>query len=115
MAACSFSQENHNEQREEPAGPGGSSAYLHVDPLVHPLSSGRSALPHLQENQGVLGKTGLQHDGLAREQPDLNPVENLWNIMKQRLKTKDIGFGPKLQAKLKKLWVILGIQPCWAI
>jgi hypothetical protein len=35
--------------------------------------------------------------------------------MKQRLKTKDIGFGPKLQAKLKKLWVSLGIQPCWTI
>ncbi len=39
--------------------------------------------------------------------PDLNPMENLWNIMKDGLKSKDIGSAPKLQAELKKLWVSL--------
>ncbi len=39
--------------------------------------------------------------------PDLNPIENLWNIMKDGLKSKDIGSAPKLQAELKKLWVAL--------
>ena len=39
--------------------------------------------------------------------PDLNPIENLWNIMKEGLKKKDIGSAPKLQAELKKLWVSL--------
>jgi hypothetical protein len=39
--------------------------------------------------------------------PDLNPIENLWNIMKEGLKSKDIGSAPKLQAELKKLWVSL--------
>ncbi len=38
---------------------------------------------------------------------DLNPIENLWNIMKDGLKSKDIGSIPKLQAELKKLWVTL--------
>ncbi len=39
--------------------------------------------------------------------PDLNPIENLWNIMKEGLKTKDIGSTPRRQAELKKLWVPL--------
>jgi transposase len=41
--------------------------------------------------------------------PDLNPIENLWNIMKEGLKKKDIGSAPKLQAELKKLWVSLDL------
>jgi hypothetical protein len=39
--------------------------------------------------------------------PDLNPIENLWNIMKDGLKSKDMGSAPKLRAELKKLWVTL--------
>jgi transposase len=39
--------------------------------------------------------------------PDLNPIKNLWNIMKDGLKSKDIGSAPRLQAELKKLWVTL--------
>ena len=36
--------------------------------------------------------------------PDLNPIENLWNFMKVKLKTKDISSGPKLIREIKILW-----------
>jgi transposase len=39
--------------------------------------------------------------------PDLNPIENLWSIVNENLKGKDISSAPKLQAELKKLWVNL--------
>jgi transposase len=36
--------------------------------------------------------------------PDLNPIENCWNFMKEKLKTKDTGSIPKLIFEVKKLW-----------
>ena len=37
--------------------------------------------------------------------PDLNPIENAWNYMKNQLKKKDISSVPKLTEEIKKLWV----------
>jgi hypothetical protein len=36
--------------------------------------------------------------------PDLNPIENLWSYMKNKLKHKDISSGPKLIKEIKTLW-----------
>jgi hypothetical protein len=36
--------------------------------------------------------------------PDLNPIENCWNQMKQKLKDVDISSLPKLKEALLKLW-----------
>ncbi len=37
--------------------------------------------------------------------PDLNPIENAWNYMKNKLKKKDVSSVPKLMEEIKKLWV----------
>jgi transposase len=37
--------------------------------------------------------------------PDLNPIENCWNYLKQNLKDKDTGSVDKLIAAIKMLWV----------
>lgn len=37
--------------------------------------------------------------------PDLNPIENCWNYMKEALKTKDIASVPKITEEIKKLWL----------
>jgi hypothetical protein len=36
--------------------------------------------------------------------PDLNPIENCWNHMKNKLKDVDISSLPKLKDALSKLW-----------
>jgi transposase len=36
--------------------------------------------------------------------PDLNPIENCWNYMKEKLKCKDTGSLPKLIREIKILW-----------
>ena len=36
--------------------------------------------------------------------PDLNPIENCWNFMKNELRKKDISSVPKLIDELKSLW-----------
>ena len=36
--------------------------------------------------------------------PDLNPIENCWNYMKNKLKEVDISSVPRLQEALLKLW-----------
>ena len=36
--------------------------------------------------------------------PDLNPIENMWNYMKNDLQTCDTGSIPKLTTAIKKLW-----------
>ena len=37
--------------------------------------------------------------------PDLNPIENCWNFMKNMLRKKDISSFPKLTLEIKKLWI----------
>ena len=36
--------------------------------------------------------------------PDLNPIENLWAIMKMRLKERDTSSVPKLEAAVRDIW-----------
>jgi transposase len=36
--------------------------------------------------------------------PDLNPIENMWNYMKNKLQGRDTGSIPKLQAEIQKIW-----------
>lgn len=36
--------------------------------------------------------------------PDLNPIENLWNIIKRNLRGKDTSSLPKLQAAIQESW-----------
>jgi len=36
--------------------------------------------------------------------PDLNPIENMWSIMKSRLRKYDTGTVAKLRSALKFLW-----------
>ena len=36
--------------------------------------------------------------------PDLNPIENCWNYMKDKLKNKDIGSLDKLVFEIKSPW-----------
>lgn len=38
--------------------------------------------------------------------PDLNPIENCWNYMKEKLKSKDTGSLPKLIHEIKLLWTL---------
>ena len=42
--------------------------------------------------------------------PDLNPIENLWSIMKQRLKERDTSSVPKLEAAVRDIWDNLEID-----
>ena len=35
---------------------------------------------------------------------DLNPIENLWSIVKQRLKERDTSSVPKLEAAVRDIW-----------
>ena len=37
--------------------------------------------------------------------PDMNPIENCWNWMKDQLQDRDTGSVPKLIEEIKKLWV----------
>jgi transposase len=39
-----------------------------------------------------------------RNSPDLNPIENCWNYMKKKLKSKDTGSIEKLTREIKILW-----------
>lgn len=36
--------------------------------------------------------------------PDLNPIENLWDIIKNKVECQDTGSIPKLTAAIKKVW-----------
>ena len=36
--------------------------------------------------------------------PDLNPIENLWGIMKSRLRDRDVSSIPRLEAAIREGW-----------
>jgi hypothetical protein len=81
---------------------------------------------HLLLFMGIHGCTHFLHDGapchaskrikdfLAEQpfhviewpgnSPDLNPIENCWNQMKNLLKKKDVSSVPKLTTAIRQLW-----------
>ena len=42
--------------------------------------------------------------------PDLNPIENLWSIMKEKLKERDTSSVPKLEAAVRDIWENIDIS-----
>ena len=42
--------------------------------------------------------------------PDLNPIENLWWIVKQDLPGKDVSSVPKLEAAIRDSWANIPLQ-----
>ena len=36
--------------------------------------------------------------------PDLNPIENLWSIMEEKIKRENLNTKKKLKAAIKKVW-----------
>ena len=36
--------------------------------------------------------------------PDINPIENLWNIIKRKLQDKDVSSVPRLEAAIREAW-----------
>jgi hypothetical protein len=51
-----------------------------------------------------LGTQSFQIIDWPGNSPDLNPIDNCWNFMKDQLRGKDIGSLPKLINKIKVLW-----------
>lgn len=43
--------------------------------------------------------------------PDLNPIENLWALMKNKLRDRDTSSIPKLEAAIQDIWN--NIHPQW--
>ena len=42
--------------------------------------------------------------------PDINPIENVWSIMKARLKDMDTSSVPKLEAAVRQVWANLQLS-----
>lgn len=36
--------------------------------------------------------------------PDINPIENLWGIIKGKLRNRDVSSLPKLEAEIRDVW-----------
>lgn len=56
--------------------------------------------------KGFLAEQSFEVIDWPGNSPDLNPIENLWNFMKGKLKGKDINSVPKLLVEIKKLWTM---------
>ena len=58
-------------------------------------------MPHSQVNQGVDGGPSDQTLSWPAQSPDLNPIENLWNVIKRKMD----GHKPSNKAELLEfLW-----------
>ena len=61
----------------------------------------------LQINAFSMGRNKAQSFHLIKlpeNSPDLNPIKNCWNYIKDKLKNKDIGSLDKLVFEIKSLW-----------
>ena len=44
--------------------------------------------------------------------PDINPIENLWHIVKRDLQGKDVSSVPKLEQEIRKSWANIPVETC---
>ena len=61
-------------------------------------------MPHIKGCEEVFPGEGNTHLRLAGNSLDVNPIENLWSIIKQRLREKDYTMKQKLMEAIIELW-----------
>jgi hypothetical protein len=82
----------------------GPSPSLHGHPPEHALSS-RQCPCHVSKGiKEFLKDNPFEVIDWPGNLPDLNPIENAWNFMKNKLNTKDIFSVPKLKEAILKMW-----------
>ncbi len=69
----------------------------HIIPLMHDYLRAHLELAFMQDNSGPhtlpeaqqeFGARGLMPMDWPPSSPDLNPIENIWHLMKQRIKNR---------------------------
>jgi hypothetical protein len=68
------------------------------------LSSRRCPMPCLKKDKGILKDKPFKVIDSSGNSPDLNPIVNAWNFIKNKLSTKDISSIPKLKEAVLKMW-----------
>ncbi len=79
--------------------------FMHIHEATHFLQDGAPC--HASKRvKAFLQEQPFQVIDWPGNSPDLNPIENCWNYMKNKLKKKDISSLPKLSEEIMKLWTM---------
>ena len=69
------------------------------------IYAGWCSMPSCQNRHPIPEGPKNQHLGLAWKQPDLNPIENLWTILKNKVSEGQPNNAKMLEQAIKEVWV----------
>ncbi len=74
--------------------------------------AGFGTCPHWQKHQNRLNDNGVAVLDCPTNSPDLNPIENLWGIVKRKMRNKRPKNSDELKATVKETWASIPPQQC---
>ncbi len=68
--------------------------------------------PHCQKHQSWLNDHGVGVLDWPGNSPDLNPIKNLWGIVKRKMRNKRPKNADELKATVKETWASIPPKQC---
>ena len=79
--------------------------FIPPNPIIHGIAQREAETAHVHGCTIFMNKTKISVLERPRDSPDLNPIKNLWTLMKDKVAYKQPSSAENLRLAIKDIWI----------